>query len=211
MAEKQCSRAIRFGAAFALMTLCVSAQTTGGTAGITSAEYQVFSAYIHGSFVGEVATKRIDHSVSQIVIVNTTQSDQRDIDEDMSWKEIEKHLRREAPSLRRETIGSFRQANLRQAQLGFDFHLPLRYQLVPQETIDSILHDVSSWPEYYKAYSGAQGFLVFSRVGFSPDARQAMFYATNTCGSLCATDAYVVMEKRESGWIVAKEIIIRVS
>jgi hypothetical protein len=93
--------------------------------------------------------------VSQIVIVNKTQSDQRDIDEDMSWKEMEKLLRREAPSLRRETTGSFRQANLRQAQLGFGVHVP---------KIDSILHDVSSWPEYYKVYSGAQGFLVFSRV-----------------------------------------------
>jgi hypothetical protein len=202
----------RFGAAFALVTLCVSAQTArSGAAEVTKAEYDVLSTYISRSFVGEVAKERIDRSVSQIVIVNRTKSDQEDIDEDMPWKKIERHLRKEAPSLHRETISSFREANLRQAALGFSFRLPVPYKLVSSPGIYSIFNDGGGWPEYNQRYPGSQGFLVLSRVGFSPDAKQAVFYARNTCGLLCATDAYVVMEKRHSGWTIVKEVIVRVS
>ncbi len=95
--------------------------------------------------------------MSQIVIVNSTEPDKDDLeDEDMPPGGVEKYLRKEAPSLGLATISSFHQANARQVHLALRLHLPLQYQLVSAEKIGSIVKDVSSWPEYYRQYPGAR-------------------------------------------------------
>jgi hypothetical protein len=85
------------------------------------------------------------------------------------------------------------------------------YQLVSPEKIGSILEDVSDCPNYYKEYPGAQGHLALSRVGFSPDGKQALLYVSNWCSGKCATGSYVVMKKHDSGWKIAKEIFMWMS
>jgi hypothetical protein len=211
---RQC-KAVRFVAVLIVLLSirCGYAQTsTNGTvAEVTTAEYEVFSEYIAHYFVGEAAKERIGLPVSQIVIVDTTEYDERQIVENTSWKHLQHDLRRQVPSLQQTTINTFREVNLHQAQLRPRFDLPLHYELVSASKIDSILHDVSSWREYYKQYPASQGYLALSRVGFSPDGEKALFYASNDCGGLCATDSFVVMEKRGNAWTVVKEVIIRVS
>lgn len=184
--------------------------------GVTEAEYEVFSAYISQSFVGAVGEDRVGKPISQIVVVNRTESDKDDLDEqldpvDMPPGGIEKFLRKQAPSLRAATISSFHQANAEQAQLLPHLDLPLQYQLLSVEKIGSILKDISSWIDYYKRYPGAQGYLALSRVGFSSDGRQALLYATNRCGGMCATGSYIVMEKHGSAWKVVKEVFMWMS
>ncbi len=44
------------------------------------------------------------------------------------------------------------------------------------------------------------------RAGFSPDGKQALFYASNRCGGKCATGSYVVMEKHGSAWKILKDL-----
>jgi hypothetical protein len=149
--------------------------------------------------------------VSQIIIVDRTEYDESEIEEGMSWKEMRKFLRKQVPSLQLATIENFREANLWQAALQQRFDLPLPYQLVPGSTLDSIIHDIADWPQYYKQYPGTQGFLTLSRVGFSPDGEQAMFYVTNHCGGKCATGSFVVAQKRDAKWAVLKEVIFWVS
>jgi hypothetical protein len=184
-------------------------------ANASEAEYEVFSAYISQSFVGTVGEERVGNPVSQIVIVNRTASDKDDLDDldpdDMPPGGVEKYLRKEAPSLQVGTINNFHRANERQAQLALRFRLPLQYQLVPAEKIGSILKDVNSWPEYYKQYPAAQGYLALSRVGFRADGKQALLYARNMCGGKCATGSYVVMEKHGSMWKMVKEVFIWMS
>jgi hypothetical protein len=183
-------------------------------ANVSEAEYEVFSAYISQSFVGAVGEDRVGKPVSQIVIVNRTESDKDDLDDladDMPPGGIEKYLRKEAPSLQLGTINNFHRANVRQAQLALRFNLPLQYQLLPAEKIGSILKDVSSWPDYYKQYPAAQGYLALSRVGFSTDGKQALLYASNMCGGKCATGSYVVMVKHGSTWKILKEVFIWMS
>jgi hypothetical protein len=184
-------------------------------ASVSEAEYEVFSAYIRQSFVGAIGEDRVGNPVSQIVIVNRTESDKDDLNDlgpgDMPPGGVEKYLRKEAPSLRVGTINNFRRANVRQAQLALRFHLPLQYQLVPAEKIGSILKNVGSWPEYYMQFPGAQGHLALSRIGFSEDGKQALLYASNWCGGKCGTGSYVVMEKHGSTWKILKEVFIWVS
>lgn len=213
--ESSFAKAARLAIAiFLTLPLCATAQNSvTDSAEATEAEYEIFSTYMSHSFVGAVGEDRVGDPVSQIVIVNRTESDKEDlVDDDMQPPGgIEKYLRKEMPLLRVATISNFRFANSKQAQLAARFHLPLQYQLVPAEKIGSILNDVSSWPEYYKHYPGAQGYVAFSRVGFSPDVKQALFYAVNRCGGKCATGSYVIIEKRGSAWKIVKELFIWVS
>jgi len=196
-----------------LLTLRATGRNTAPeSAEATEAEYEVFSTYIGRSFVGAVGKDRVGDRVSQIVLVNRTESDEADLtDEDMPPRERERHLRKEVPSLSNATISNFHWANIKQAQLGLHFHLPVWYQLISAEKVGSILKDVSSWPEYYKQYPGAQGYMALSRVGFSPHENQALFYASNRCGGKCATGSYVVMEKHGSVWKIVKEVFIWMS
>lgn len=200
-----------------LASLGVMGQTSSAEgAEATKAEYEVFSAYISEVFVGAVGTDRVGRQIAQIVIGNKTESDKedlRDLAEDHSLPPggVEKYLRKEVPSLRAATIRNFHRANEKQAQLAQHFDLPLPYQFVSAEMIGSIVKDAGSWPEYYKQYPGAQGYMLLSRVGFSPDGEQALFYVSNSCGGLCATNSYVVMEKQGATWRMLKEVVIIVS
>ena len=184
---------------------------------MTETEYEVFSAYISQSFVGAIGEDRVGKPISRIVIVNRTESGKDDLDDHLDPDDmppggsVEKYLRKEAPSLLAVTIGNFHRANEKQAELALRFHLPLQYQLVSAEKIGSILRDISDWPEYYRQYPGAQGHMRLSRVGFSPDGKQALFYSSNWCGGLCASGSYVVMEKHGSAWKMVKETYMWVS
>jgi hypothetical protein len=200
-----------------LVSLAAAAQASPGrSTEATDSEYEVFSAYISQSFIGAVGKDRIGKPIAQIVIVNRTGSDKQDLqdlaeDHDLPPGGIEEYLRKKVPSLRLSTIGDFHRANEKQAQLARRFYLPLPYQLLPPETIALTVKDAGSWPEYYKRYEGAQGYMWLSRVGFSPDGKQSLFYVSNSCGALCATLSYVVMEKHGSAWKVVKEVMILVS
>jgi len=184
-------------------------------ASVSEAEYEVFSAYINHSFVGDIGRNRVGKPISQIVIVNRTESDKDYFDrlepDDMPPGGIEKYLQKEAPSLRAITVSNFHRANERQAELALRFRLLLPYQLVSAEMIGSILVNVGDWPKYYAKYPGAQGHMSLSRVGFGADGTQAFFYVGNWCGGLCASGSYVVMEKRSATWKVVKEVFIWMS
>jgi len=212
--------ALRIGIAICfLLPLGVTAQNPSvGNGHVTEAEYEVFSAYIGQSFVGAIGEERVGKPISQIVIVNCTESDKGDLDDRLDPDDmppggsVEKYLRKEAPSLRAVTISNFHRANEKQAELALRFHLPLQYQLLSADKIGSILKDdPSEWTEYYRQYPGAQGHMALSRVGFSPDGKQVLFYVSNWCGGLCASGSYVVMEKHGSAWKVVKEIYMWVS
>jgi len=195
-----------------LIVCCANGQTPKNNhPEVSQSEYEIFSAFIARSFVGKAGTNRVAFPVSQIIIVDGTEYDKTEIEEDMSCKETCKFRRKQVPSLQLATIEHFREANLWQAGLQQKFDLPLPYQLVAASTLDSIIHDIADWPQYYKQYPGAQGFLTLSRVGFSADGEQAMFYVTNHCGGKCATGSFVVAQKRHAKWAVVKEVVFWVS
>jgi hypothetical protein len=200
-------------AVLAVLIACFSSAQIpkNDAAEVTQSEYEVFSVYIAHYFAGKAAKERTGLAVSQIIITDTTEYDQSEIEEDMPWEEMQKFLRKEVPSLQSATIRNFRQMSLRQANLQERFNLPLPYQLVAGSTLGSIIHDIADWPEYYKQYPGAQGFLTLSRIGFSPDRTQAFFYASNNCGGKCATGSFTVAEKHGTRWVVVKEMIVWVS
>ena len=99
-------------------------------ANISEAEYEVFSAYISQSFVGAVGKDRIDRQISQIVIVNRTESDKDDLDDFLDPNDpppggtVETYLQREAPSLRAITISNFHEPIKNRENLRLSFTCP---------------------------------------------------------------------------------------
>lgn len=184
---------------------------------VTQAEYQVLSAYIASAFTGDKGEDRVGSRVSKIVIANRTQSDLDDseVEDDdgkpISWKKTSRYLHKEAPTLQIVTLNSFRAANTQPAPFRASFQLPVAYELVDKTEIETIFKKGGWWTDYYRKYPNSQGFLSLSRVGFSTDGKQAVFYANNGCGGKCGTGTYVVMEKVDLSWKVVKEILIWVS
>jgi hypothetical protein len=183
------------------------------TSELNAAEYDVFSAYITGKIAGRKAMEPVEAAGNvKIVVLNVTQSDEygRNIRLDANgqptpWAEAAKSLLKKVPLLEPATTDAFRKANAQQASLRRSFDHGIDYELVDSAQLDSIFKS-GDWPAYYKQFPGSQGILALSRVGFSADGTQSLFYVTNRCGGLCGAGFYVVMEKRDGGWAIVKEI-----
>jgi hypothetical protein len=185
---------------------------------VSESEYRLLSDYIVATFTGDKGEDRVGHRVSKIMIVNKTQSDLDDdqaldleTDKPLSWKAIRAYLHKEFPKLQAASLNSFREMNTQPAPFQHSFHLSVPYDLVDKTEVDSIFNKGGWWTDYYKKYPNSQGILSLSRVGFSPDGNQAVFYASNGCGGKCGTGTYVVMKRVDSGWKVAKEILTWIS
>jgi len=184
---------------------------------VSELEYVVFSSYITKAFTGTKGEDRTGSRVSNIVVVNKTRSDMDDShmqdekDKPVSWKKVSKYLRKEAPALQQETIEKLREVGTQSVPLRPSFQLPVPYQLVEAREIEAIFENKGWWTDYYKKYPGSQGYLVLSKIGFSPDGNQALFYASNSCGGKCGTGTYVVMQRSDTGWKLVKEILIWIS
>lgn len=183
------------------------------TSEVTSNEYAVLSASITDTNTNQKGKEQ----PVKIVISNMTQSGDDDLLLDKNgqripWEKTAEYLRGKVPALQRTTIDAFREANAQQAILHRSFVFPTDYKLVDSTQLHSIFKkNGDPWPAFYKQFPGSGGLFTFSRVGFSADGTQALFYLRHTCGLLCGGGAYVVMEKRDGRWVIWKEITMWVS
>jgi hypothetical protein len=129
------------------------------------------------------------------------------------WADTAKSLLKKAPALQQTTIDAFREAGSKQAFLRRrSLHPSIDCELVTPAQLEPIFcKHCGFWPAYYKQFPGSQGILTFSRVGFSADGTQALFYLSNRCGDLCGTGMYVLMENRNGRWTIEKEIEMWIS
>jgi hypothetical protein len=121
------------------------------------------------------------------------------------------YLHKEFPTLKSVLLDSFRQMNGYPSSFHRSFSLPVDYQIVDDTQLDAIFKNGDGWENYYKKYENSPGILRLSRVGFSPDGKQAAFYTSNSCGSRCGAYNFVAMEKVDSNWKVMKEVLIGAS
>ena len=56
--------------------------------------------------------------------------------------------------------------------------------------------------QFFERYSGANGYIWFSRFGFTPDMRQALVYTEFHCGSRCGYGQLIWLTRQEKGWVV---------
>src|SRR3979409_687383 len=83
-----------------LIACCAYSQTPKNNhPQVSQSEYEIFSAFIARSFVGKAGNERVAFPVSQIIIVDMTDYDESEMEEEMAWKEIRQFLRKQVPSL----------------------------------------------------------------------------------------------------------------
>ena len=85
--------------------------------------------------------------------------------------------------------------------------LPARGVLVSGGVLDDLMsHHEQTWQEDLAArYSGASGYLVFSRPGFTSDGRHAAIYVELICGATCGGGYYLQLERTSGGWQLISE------
>jgi hypothetical protein len=200
-----------------LLTASTACRKTPVTPTGEAVEYDVLSAFIDNKFASRKGLEPIGHGIVRIVIFNQTESDQYGHNvrldgngQPIPWMQTASSLQNKIPTLKQTTIDAFREVNKQQASVRRSFHPAFDYELVNSIQLDSIFKN-GDWPAYYQRFPGSPGILTFSRVGFSADGTQALFYLNNRCGGLCGTGRYVVMEKRNRRWMVETEIEMWVS
>jgi hypothetical protein len=185
-------------------------------------EYDALTAFIDSKFASRKGVQPIEpmgNGIARIVIFNTTESDQDGQNVRMDgngqpipWAQTASSLQSSVPTLKRTTIDAFREVNRQQASLRRSLHPAIDYDLVDSAQLESIFkRGGGDWPVFYKRFPGSPGIVSFSRVGFSEDGTQALFYLSNHCGGLCGGGMYVVMEKRNGSWVIEKEIEMWIS
>ena len=184
------------------------------TGELTADEYNVLSAYIAGKLNGK-DKERVSQEPPKLIFFSMTKSGDDDLLRDengrpIPWEKTADSLHTKAPALQQTTVTSFRKANSQQAFLRRSFGSPIEYELVDSNQLESIFKK-GDWPAFYNQYSGASGILTWSRVGFSADGTQALFYVSHRCGGLCGGGRYILMVKQASRWVIGTEIVVWVS
>lgn len=207
-------RNVRRAAAIFMLALVLTASTACRRTPRV-AEYDALSAFIDTKFADRKGVKPVEptgEGITRIVIRETTDSDERGANIQMDgngqplpWAHTASSLQTEVPTLKRTTMDAFREANEHQTSFRRSFHFAVDYELVDPAQLDSVFKN-GGWPAFYKRFPGSPGIVAFSRVGFSRDGTQALFYVSHVCGELCAGGEYVIMEKRDRGWVIEKEI-----
>jgi hypothetical protein len=183
-----------------LPTLTSGQGLAAPTGELSVAECDVLSAWL-----GEKITPKAHIGLNQLVISDTTDSDDAhllrgDNGLPIPWE-------KEAESLRKKASLLQQPAFLRRS-----LHPSMDYQLVSSAQLEPIFcYHCGFWPAYYKKFPGSQGLLTFSRIGFSVDGTQAFFYYSNRCEGLCGTGEYVIMERHDGHWAIQQEIEMWVS
>lgn len=103
------------------------------------------------------------------------------------------------PSIRTSTLLSFVFVNLRSMKLDAKFVLPAKYALATTEDVRRF-----TTFDFEKRFPNSYGYITLSKVGFSRDGRQALFYTEHSCG-LCGNGEYVLMIKANGHWTIQKE------
>ena len=201
--------------AICVLVILLAATTACKNSHVRGAEYEVLSAFIDAKFASEKGVQPLEptgEGIAKIVIHNVTESDDQGLNvqqdangQPIPWAQTASSLQKEAPTLSRSTVDSFREVNRHQATLQRSFHTSFDYELVDSTQLDSVFKN-GSWPAYYKRFPGSTGILGFSRVGFGAGGTQALFFVSRKCGELCGGGEYVVMERRDGRWVIEKEI-----
>jgi len=180
---------------------------------ISAAEYEVLVSWVDAKVTSK---ELVSKGIGKVVIFDTTSGDPHlqweDNGRPVPWEREAESLRGKEPALQRTTTDAFGRVNVEQVLLRRPLHCAVECVVLDSAQLESIFKKGGGdWPAFYKQFPGSTGLLTFSRVGFSADGAQALFYVSGNCGGLCGAGYYVVMERRNGHWIIEKEINVWVS
>ena len=176
---------------------------------IPAEEYAVYSAVIAEMFAGGKVTFDTGSKVKILVIKDHTVRDPfRGDVEIRDWKDLKEQF----SSITQETIDDYAAKRKEAYQLQDAFDPKLKHTLFKKAEFEEMFKDImGGWEAFYKRFPDSGGFVGFSRVGFDPAMNQALVYVEHGCGSLCGTGHYVLLDKGEGGWKIAKRFMAWIS
>lgn len=78
--------------------------------------------------------------------------------------------------------------------------------------IESLFADpLRRWGEFYEKHPQTSGFVTFSNAGYSARRDEALVMARHSCGSLCGTTAFYLLQKSGGKWQVLYRSVMCVS
>lgn len=179
---------------------CSVMPMTQRPADASAEEYAVYSALIGSTFS--------DTQAKFLVIQDQTVTDRAT--EDYSLKNPQ-YFRQTFPALKAGVDTDYKAQNKTPVRLRDSFALKLKHVVVENHELEKIFKGAGSWGDFYSRYPNSQGIIAFSRVGFNADRSQARVYIEHTCGGLCGTGHYVLLEKGAEGWRVVKREMVWIS
>jgi hypothetical protein len=80
------------------------------------------------------------------------------------------------------------------------FPMQVRYALVSDRTLTSVLGEEGGWRRFYQFYPASGGYFWFSAVGFNPQKSQAIVEFNHGCGPLCGGGQPHFFETIDGKW-----------
>ena len=124
-------------------------------------------------------------------------------------------LKHRIPELSDETIKDFNSKNEKAYSLERKFTLPGKYTLIKKgEALGNYsgVNDLLKKYEIFREkYPKSDGFISFSRVGFSSDKKQALAYFEHFCGVVCASGEFFFFVKEKDKWIKKAQVLLWIS
>jgi hypothetical protein len=105
----------------------------------------------------------------------------------------------EAASRFKDAIADYKSLNRKQLFLKRQFQIEKAYKVVSSDTIETLLKD-GGWDGFYKRYPDSGGYIVMSAVGFNKEITRAIVYTGSSCGGLCGSWRFHLLEKMNGKW-----------
>ena len=159
---------------------------------IEAEEYAVYSAMIQQNPIG--------YGLGSFIVVR---------EHTMLWDSdmVERSLD-ERPGLTAELVESYRSRNTETYTLGPNLDLAQDYALMPREEAEKLFGRGGKWDEFQATYPGADGVVMFSRVGFSANEDRALVVMGLRCHQECGAGGLYLLAKEEGGWKVIDTLVV---
>jgi len=105
----------------------------------------------------------------------------------------------EAASRFKDAIADYKSLNQKQMRLKRQFQIEKAYEVVSSDTIETLLKD-GGWDRFYKRFPDSGGYIIMSAVGFNKEMTRAIVYTGSSCGGLCGSWRFHLVEKIDGTW-----------
>jgi hypothetical protein len=99
----------------------------------------------------------------------------------------------------KDAIADYHHLNKESRLLQRQFRIEKDYEVVNSETIRTLFKD-GGWNGFYKRYPYAGGYVIMSAVGFNREKTRAIVYTGSSCGGLCGSWRFHLLEKIDGHW-----------
>jgi len=98
-------------------------------------------------------------------------------------------------------IANFLEVNKKPWLLEKTIPMELPYEFVFEKELDAIFASgPGGWKSFYEKYPDSGGYNEVSAVGFNKDKTVAVVYVAHSCGGLCGSGSFKVLQKKDEKW-----------